>query len=63
MVHTKLIEKYFSEEYHIIKSVVLFTLAQTNFGLLVKVFRHYIFSSLGTPDNHSWNSGVLRNPV
>ena len=41
----------------IIKTDLSFTLVHTNFGPPIKLFGHYTFSSLGTPDTSS------RNPV
>jgi hypothetical protein len=56
MVHTMLIEKYFKRmtlENTMIKTDLSFTLLHTNFGLPIKLFRHYAFSALGTPDTPS----------
>ena len=58
MEHIMLIEKYFSRttlKHTIIKADLSFTLVRTNFGPPIKLFRHYAFSSLGTPDTPSRN--------
>jgi hypothetical protein len=61
MVHTMLIEKYFFYRITLknttIKTDLLLTLAHIYFGPPIKLFRHYAFSSLGSPDT------PLRNPI
>jgi hypothetical protein len=53
----KIIFKRITLKNIIIKIELSFTLVHTNFGPPIKLFHHYAFSALGTPDNPS------RNPV
>jgi hypothetical protein len=51
------LEKYFFKRITLKNTTIItdlpFTLVYTNFGPPIKLFQHYVFSSLGTPDTPS----------